>query len=55
VIAFKAITLAGCGHVPMWDNTELVTKLIGEHVERNLRPSPDAEADVPSQPTAVGT
>jgi pimeloyl-ACP methyl ester carboxylesterase len=32
----KAITLAGCGHVPMWDNTELVTKLIVDHVELNL-------------------
>jgi len=50
----KAITLAGCGHVPMWDNTELVTKLIVDHVERNFGPSAGAEADVPSQSTAVG-
>ncbi len=50
----KAITLADCGHVPVWDNAKLVTKLIVEQVEGNLGPSPDAPADVPSQSAAVG-
>jgi pimeloyl-ACP methyl ester carboxylesterase len=35
----KAITLADCGHVPVWDDAKLVTKLIVEQVERNLGPS----------------
>jgi pimeloyl-ACP methyl ester carboxylesterase len=58
----KAITLSDCGHVPMWDDTELVTKLIVDHVERNLGyspdvragVSPDAQASVPSRPAAAG-
>jgi pimeloyl-ACP methyl ester carboxylesterase len=50
----KAITLADCGHVPVWDDAKLVTKLIVEHVEGNLGRSPDAPADVPSQAAAVG-
>ena len=49
----KAITLADCGHVPVWDDAKLVTKLIVEQVEGNLAPSPDAPADVPSQSAAV--
>jgi pimeloyl-ACP methyl ester carboxylesterase len=32
----QAITLADCGHVPVWDDAKLVTKLIVEQVERNL-------------------
>lgn len=47
------VTLTDCGHVPMWDDTKLVTKLIVEQVDRNLGHSPDAGADVPSQPAAV--
>jgi len=49
----KAVTLADCGHAPMWDDTKLVTKLIVEHVDRNLAPGPDARADVPSPPAAA--
>lgn len=49
----KAITLSDCGHVPMWDDTKLVTKLIVEHVDRNLGPS-GAQADVTSQSASVG-
>ncbi len=50
----KAIALSDCGHVPMWDDTEFVTKLIVEHVDRNLGYGPDAQADVSSQSAAVG-
>jgi pimeloyl-ACP methyl ester carboxylesterase len=45
----KAVTLPDCGHVPVWDDTKLVTKLIVEHVDGNLGHNPDAQADVPSQ------
>lgn len=50
----KAVTLANCGHVPVWDNAKLVTELIVEQVEANLGRSPDAQADAPSQSAAVG-
>ncbi len=50
----KAIELSDCGHVPVWDNTKLVTKLIVEQVDRNLGHRPDAQADVPSRSAAVG-
>jgi pimeloyl-ACP methyl ester carboxylesterase len=43
----EVITLSDCGHVPVWDDANLVTKLIVEQVERNLEPSPDAQTDVP--------
>jgi pimeloyl-ACP methyl ester carboxylesterase len=49
----KAVTLSDCGHVPVWDNAKLVTKLIVEQVDGNLGPSPDAQTDVPSQSVAV--
>lgn len=32
----KAITLPDCGHVPVWDDTELVSRLIVEQVEAGL-------------------
>ncbi len=50
----RAVTLAGCGHVPVWDDAKLVTKLIVEQVDGNLAPSPDVQTEVPSQRTAVG-
>jgi pimeloyl-ACP methyl ester carboxylesterase len=50
----RAVTLSNCGHVPVWDDAKVVTKLIVEQVDGNLGPSPDAQADVPSQSTAVG-
>jgi pimeloyl-ACP methyl ester carboxylesterase len=50
----KAVTLPGCGHVPVWDDAKLVTRLIVEQVEQNLAPSPDAHADAPSQTAPVG-
>jgi pimeloyl-ACP methyl ester carboxylesterase len=31
----QARTLAGCGHVPMWDDTDTVVSVICEFVERN--------------------
>jgi pimeloyl-ACP methyl ester carboxylesterase len=48
----KAIALSDCGHMPMWDDAKLVTKLIVEQVDRNLGHSPDAQADVTSQSAA---
>jgi pimeloyl-ACP methyl ester carboxylesterase len=45
----RVLTLSGCGHVPVWDDAKLVTKLIVEQVDGNLGPSPDAQADVPSR------
>jgi pimeloyl-ACP methyl ester carboxylesterase len=47
----KAITLDDCGHVPVWDDAKLVTKLIVEQVERNLGPS--SVAPIESRPLAV--
>jgi pimeloyl-ACP methyl ester carboxylesterase len=41
----RAITLPGCGHVPVWDDAKLVTKLIVDQVDGNLGSSPDAHAD----------
>ena len=45
----RVLTLSGCGHVPVWDDAKLVTKLIVEQVDGNLGPSPDAQADAPSR------
>jgi pimeloyl-ACP methyl ester carboxylesterase len=50
----KALTLADCGHVPMWDNAKVVTNLIVAQIDGNLPPSADAQADAPSRSTAVG-
>jgi pimeloyl-ACP methyl ester carboxylesterase len=50
----KAITLSDCGHVPVWDDAKLVTKLIVEQVDGNLGHSPDAQADLQSQSAPVG-
>jgi pimeloyl-ACP methyl ester carboxylesterase len=50
----RAVTLSGCGHVPVWDEAKLVTKLIVEQVDGNLGPSPGAQTDVASQRAAVG-
>jgi pimeloyl-ACP methyl ester carboxylesterase len=50
----KAITLADCGHVPVWDDTRFVTNLIVEQVDRNLGHSPDVQADAPLQSAPVG-
>jgi pimeloyl-ACP methyl ester carboxylesterase len=31
----ESVTLAGCGHVPMWDDTQLVVSTISEFVDRH--------------------
>jgi pimeloyl-ACP methyl ester carboxylesterase len=31
----EAVVLAGCGHVPMWDDTQLVVRTITEFVDRH--------------------
>jgi pimeloyl-ACP methyl ester carboxylesterase len=51
----KAIALPGCGHVPVWDDAELVTRAIVEHVDGSLaRGAADAETAVPSQAIPTG-
>jgi pimeloyl-ACP methyl ester carboxylesterase len=36
-------TLAGCGHLPMWDDTRLVVKTISEFVDRHVAAAPAAD------------
>jgi pimeloyl-ACP methyl ester carboxylesterase len=43
----QSVTLPDCGHVPMWDDTKLVTRLIVEQVDRNLGHGPKVGADMP--------
>jgi pimeloyl-ACP methyl ester carboxylesterase len=50
----KAVTLTDCGHVPMWDDAKLVTRLIVEQIDRSLGQGPGADAASRSQPTAIG-
>lgn len=42
-----SVSLAGCGHVPMWDDAQLVTRTITEFVDRHVAPAASA-AGVPS-------
>jgi pimeloyl-ACP methyl ester carboxylesterase len=52
----EAVALPDCGHVPMWDDTKLVTKLIVEQVDGLLGESPVVQNDrAPAEPSAVGT
>lgn len=37
----ESIALPGCGHVPVWDDAQLVTKVIVEHVDRSARRGPE--------------
>ncbi|HEY7891009.1 MAG TPA: alpha/beta hydrolase [Solirubrobacteraceae bacterium] len=36
-------TLAGCGHLPMWDDTRLVVRTISEFVDRHTAPASAAQ------------
>lgn len=45
----NAVTLPGCGHVPMWDDTKRVTELIVGHVDRHVAMSPGARVQAPAQ------
>lgn len=49
----ETVMLPDCGHVPMWDDAKLVTRLIVEHIDSTLGRSSDAQADEPSQPAAT--
>jgi pimeloyl-ACP methyl ester carboxylesterase len=40
----KTVALPDCGHVPMWDDTKLVTRLIVAHVDGSMERSPGALA-----------
>jgi pimeloyl-ACP methyl ester carboxylesterase len=50
----EAIALSGCGHVPTWDDAKLVTRLIVEHVDRNLGHIGDAQAAASSPAATAG-
>jgi pimeloyl-ACP methyl ester carboxylesterase len=50
----KTITLFDCGHVPVWDDTKLVTRLIVEQVDANLQGDANRHLESPSQAQAVG-
>ncbi len=50
----EAIALPDCGHVPVWDNAELVTKLIVGHVDGSLQDLPEDRTQPPPRPQAVG-
>lgn len=50
----EAVALPDCGHVPVWDDTALVTRLIVGHVERHRERSPDDQTGSPPHPQAVG-
>lgn len=39
----EAVTLRGCGHVPMWDDTRLVLRTITQFVDRHIGTSSPAE------------
>ncbi|HWG09282.1 MAG TPA: alpha/beta hydrolase [Solirubrobacteraceae bacterium] len=39
----ESLTLHGCGHVPMWDDSHLVTNTITEFVDRHTAGRPTAE------------
>ncbi|HUN78903.1 MAG TPA: alpha/beta fold hydrolase [Solirubrobacteraceae bacterium] len=49
----KAVPLSRCGHVPMWDDTELVTKLIVEQIDGSRGHDSGLGADVPSAATSA--
>lgn len=49
----KAVTLTDCGHVPMWDDTKLVTKLIVEQIDSCLGRGRDVAPDVTSRSSAA--
>jgi pimeloyl-ACP methyl ester carboxylesterase len=46
----EAVVLAGCGHVPMWDDTQLVLRTIVEFVERHASAT---DGDSVSHPGSV--
>jgi len=43
-----AVTLPGCGHVPMWDDSELVIRTITEFLERHRNRVPPAGEPLPA-------
>ncbi len=50
----KSVTLPDCGHVPMWDDAKLVTKLIVEQIDSGLGHSREFPAEAPPPSAAVG-
>jgi pimeloyl-ACP methyl ester carboxylesterase len=45
-------TLAGCGHVPMWDDSHLIVRTISEFVDRHAS-SPSPATAPPAEELAV--
>jgi pimeloyl-ACP methyl ester carboxylesterase len=41
----RTVTLPDCGHVPMWDDAKLVTRLIVEQIDSALDGGHGAQAD----------
>jgi pimeloyl-ACP methyl ester carboxylesterase len=39
----ESLTLMGCGHVPMWDDSELIARTICEFIDRHTRSGDDTE------------
>lgn len=51
----KTVMLPDCGHVPMWDDARLVTRLIVEQIGSTLEHSGDADGDAASRSAGVVT
>lgn len=54
ILGVKAVTLPGCGHVPVWDDAKLVTRLIVDQIDGNLTPSAGVEAAIPAGSAGAG-
>jgi pimeloyl-ACP methyl ester carboxylesterase len=53
----ESCVLAGCGHVPMWDDTSLIVRTISDFVDRHTAPAAtpfaSAQERADAQPSAV--
>ena len=49
----EAVSLAGCGHVPMWDDTALIVHTIADFVDRDAH-APAADANGHAQERVAG-
>jgi pimeloyl-ACP methyl ester carboxylesterase len=48
----ESLMLAGCGHVPMWDDSRLLVRTISEFVDRHVAAAPSASAPAVAQASA---
>jgi len=49
----QSVALPDCGHVPVWDDAKLVTRLIVEHIDASLDAGPAAQLDAGARASAV--